>query len=131
MDGIATNLRTISGLRVTAYVPDQINPPQAVVDFPGEIDYHASFQHGKFAFEPSVTIIVGQAIDRVGTAALAAFASPTGTQSIHTAIEADRTLGGVVDDCIVVGFRRMTQEDVTGLGFYGGTFTLRVMASGI
>ena len=39
MDGIGARLATISGLRVANYVPDQVNPPQAVVDFPGEIDY--------------------------------------------------------------------------------------------
>lgn len=131
MTGISTNLQTIQGLRVVAYVPDQVNPPQAVVDFPNDIDYHAAFAHGKFTFEPTVTVLVSQAMDRVGNAALAAYASPTGANSIHTAIESDRTLGATVDDCIVLGFRRMTTEEFNGLGYYGGIFTLRVIATGI
>lgn len=131
MEAIETSLETISGLRTAEYVPDQIQPPIAVVDFPADIDYHAAFAHGKFMFEPTVTVIVSMAIDRIGTAALAGYASPTGTSSIHTAIETDKTLGGVVDDCIVLRFRRMTQEDVNGLGYYAGVFTLRVIATGI
>ena len=131
MDGIGTRLATIAGLRVAAYVPDQVNPPQAVVDFPGVIDYHAAFAHGIFRFDPTVTILVSQSIDRVGNKALGNYASPTGTNSIHAAIEGDRSLGGVVDDCFVVDFRRMTQEEFNGLGYYGGVFTLRVLAKGI
>jgi hypothetical protein len=131
MEGIETRLETISGLRTAEYVPDQINPPQAVVDFPGDITYHEAFAHGKFRVDPTVMILVSKVVDRVGTAALAAYASPTGTNSIHAAIEGDRTLGGVVDDCIVVSFRRLGQEEIDGLGFFGGVFTLHVIATGV
>jgi hypothetical protein len=129
--GIETQLKTIAGLRTNQYVPDQLNPPQAVVDFPGDITYHEAFAHGKFRFDPTVTILVSKAVDRVGTAALAAYASPTGARSIHTAIELDRTLGAVVDDCIVVHFRRLNQQEIDGIGFFGGVFTLHVIATGV
>src|SRR5207244_12318757 len=100
LSGIETRLKTISGLRTNAYLSYALNPPQSVVDFPVDIDYHAAFAHGLFRFEPTVIILVSANVDRVGTAALGAYASPTGTNSIHAAIEGDRTLGGVVDDCI-------------------------------
>ena len=131
MDGIGTRLATITGLRVANYVPDQVNPPQAVVDFPNAIDYHGTFVHGMMHSEFTVIILVSQVIDRVGSKALGDFASPTGTNSIHAAIEGDATLGGVVDDCTVVDFRRLTTAEWNGLGFYGGVFRLEVMAKGI
>ncbi len=44
-DGIAANLSTITGLRVSAFIPDNINPPIAIVT-PQNIEYHRSFQNG-------------------------------------------------------------------------------------
>jgi hypothetical protein len=129
--GIETRLKTISGLRTNQYVPDQLNPPQAVVDFPNPLTLHEAFAHGKFRLDPNVIILVSKTVDRVGTAALAAYASPTGTNSIHTAIEGDKTLGDVVDDGIVVEFRRLNQQEIDAPMFFGGVFTLHVIASGI
>ena len=130
MEGIETRLETIPGLRTAEYVPDQVNPPQAVVDFPGEIDFHVTAKHGLFTFEAQVIILVSKTVDRAGTAALATYASITGTNSIHAAIEGDSTLGGIVDDCYVRSFRRLGQEEIDGLGFFGGVFMLPVMAKG-
>lgn len=130
LTGIKANLSTISGLRLNDYVPDQLNPPQAVVDFPGEIDYHAAFHHGLLTFEATIIILVSKVVDRAGTAALAAYASPTGTNSIHLAIEADRTLGGVVDDCYVRSFRRLNQQEIDDLTFFGGVFSVPIKAKG-
>jgi hypothetical protein len=131
LTGIKTQLSTIPGLRVSDYVADQINPPQAVVDFPNPLTYHEAFAHGKFRIDPTVIILVSKTIDRIGTAALSAYASPTGTNSIHAAIELDKTLGGVVDDCIVFDFRRLNQQEIDALLFFGGMFTLHVIASGV
>lgn len=131
VEAIESALETISGLRTAEYVPDQVNPPMAIVDFPGDIDYHAAFANGLFTFEPTVIILVSKVVDRVGTAALAAYASPTGTNSIKVALEADKTLGGVVDDCHVVSFRRLTAQETVDIAFYGGVFTLRVYAKGV
>lgn len=128
---VETRLKTISGLRTSQYVPDAVNPPQAVVDFSGDINYHETFVHGKQRLELTVIILVSRVVDRVGNAALAAYASTSGTNSIHTAIEGDATLGSLVDDCTVGTFRRLGQEEIDGLGFYGGVFTLHVIAPGV
>lgn len=34
MQAVATNLKTINGLRVTPYIADQINVPQAIIEAP-------------------------------------------------------------------------------------------------
>ena len=41
--GIKTNLATISGLRVSDFQPDSINPPVAIV-FPIGVNYDETFQ---------------------------------------------------------------------------------------
>lgn len=129
MLGIEARLATISGLRTAEFDPDQINPPQAVVGVP-PMSYHTSFARGLFQLEPTITIFVSRFLDRVGQLALAAYANPTGASSVIVAVEGDKTLGGVVDDCIVVDFRPSGQLEVGLVAYYGGIFTLRVTAQG-
>jgi len=131
MQAIGTRLSTISGLRVTAYVSDQVNPPAAVVGVPPIPQYHGTFAHGKFQLEIPVTVLVSKVVDRIDQPALAAFADISGTNSIHAAIEADKTLGGTVDNCIVASFRPLGLDEVGALGYYGGEFVLRIIASGV
>lgn len=130
MSAIETRLATIAGLRVADIVPDQINPPQAIVGVPEIPQYHQSMGMGKFRLEPTVTILVSAALDRVGQRNLAGYANPTGAQSVRAAIEGDRTLGGTVDDCVVTAFRPLGMEEVGAIGYYGGVFTLAVIATG-
>ncbi|MEU8055710.1 hypothetical protein [Microbispora bryophytorum] len=131
LEGIESRLATIPGLRTSEIVPDQVNPPIAVVGVPPISNYHATMGRGKFALEPTVTVIVSSAMDRSGQRALAEYANPTGDKSIVAAIEGDKTLGGVVDDCIVVSFDPLGLESVGAVDYYGGLFTLRVVASGV
>jgi len=129
MQGIETRLKTISGLRTAPFRPDAVNPPQAFVSLP-RIDYHAAFAHGTMTIEPRVTLLMSRTLDRIGQPATAAYMDIAGTNSIHAAIEADRTLGGLSGvDCIVVDAQEGDLE-VGGLPFYGAIFTLKVMASG-
>ena len=130
MQGIETRLATISGLRVAEYKPGQVNPPQAVVGVPPIPEYHKTMRMGKFTIDPTVTVFVSAAYDRVGQLKLAGYADPAGSTSIRAAIEGDKTLGGVADDCIVVSFRPLGLEEVGALGYYGGLFVLRAVASG-
>src|SRR5260370_10128816 len=104
MIGIKNQLATITGLRISEYMADQVNPPHALVDFPNPIDYHATAKHGMQRFDPTVTLLVSATIDRVGMAALATYVCATGANSIHLAIEADSTLGCVFYVCFVSSF---------------------------
>lgn len=130
MTAVETRLKTIAVLNTAPFVPDQVNPPQAVVGVPPINQYHGAFAHGKFMLEIPVTVLVSRAYDAIGQPALAAFADIAGTNSIHAAIEADRTLGGAVDDCIVFSFRPLGNDEVGVLGYYGGEFILRISATG-
>jgi hypothetical protein len=130
MQGIETRLKTIDGLRVTYYIADQVNPPQAVVGCPPIDSYRATFRRGVFLLQPQVVVLTSAALDRVGQTALAEYANPTGARSIPAAIEGDRTLGGVVEDCVVDSFQPLGMEEVGLIGYYGGVFDLRVVAPG-
>ena len=130
MAGIETRLQTITGLRTNDISPGQIVPPCAIVGVP-PIKYRETMGRGTASLDMTVTVFTSASMDRAGQLALAAYASPTGSDSILTAIEADKTLGGVVNDCIVWDFRPLGLEEVGIVGCFGGLFNVRVLAQGI
>jgi hypothetical protein len=130
MSGIETRLATISGLFVSEIHPAQIVPPIAVVGVPAIPSYHLAMRAGSFEINPTVMVLVSATVDVAGQHQLAAYANPTGSSSVKTAIEGDRTLGGVVDDCLVESFRPLGLDEVNTIGYWGGVFTLAVYAQG-
>ncbi len=110
-DGIATNLATIPGLRTSAELPDQPNPPMAVVQL-NNVTYDQAFQNGLVLYNFTITVIVGRVAERVAQQRLNAYAS-TGTGGIKTALESDRTLGGQAFD---VKLQEMTNIGAITLG---------------
>lgn len=132
MAGIETRLATISGLRVNDVDPYNPTPPFAFVGMPDNIDYHATMGRGKAVLNFTITVGTSSVSDRSGQLALADYASFTGTKSIIGAIEGDRTLGGVVDDCVVTGFRKVDGFITLGQAtYFGGIFSVMVAATGI
>lgn len=130
MQGLEVRLATIEGLRTSYYVADQINPPQAVVGVPPIESYRATLQRGRYMLQPQIYIFVSAKLDRVGQTELAGYADVVGPTSIPAAVEGDRTLGGLVEDCVVDAFRPLGMEEVGLIGYYGGVFDLRVIAAG-
>jgi hypothetical protein len=127
-NGLATNLATISGLRTAATVPDQINPPVAVV-MPTSITYDTAFARtGGDEYEFSVMVIVGRVDERMAQNKLDAYCSGTGSQSIKAAIESNRTLGGKAFDCRVTSLRNYTQVSVADVTYLAADFAVQVYA---
>lgn len=127
-NGLATNLATISGLRTAATVPDQINPPVAVV-MPTSITYDTAFARtGGDEYEFSVMVIVGRVDERMAQNKLDAYCSGTGSQSIKAAIESDRTLGGKAFDCRVTSLRNYNQVSVADVTYLAAEFVVQVYA---
>ena len=110
-NGIATNLATIPGLRTSAELPDQPNPPIAVVQL-NNVTYDQAFQNGLVLYNFTITVIVGKVAERIAQQRLNAYAS-TGTGGIKTALESDRTLGGHAFD---VKLQEMTNIGAITLG---------------
>lgn len=102
--GIATNLRTIAGLRTSDTVPDNPQPPVAIVS-PSAIQYDLTFQRGLDLYNFTVMIVVGRASQRQAQRALDAFCAGTGASSVKAAIESNRTLTGLVNDLRVTSMR--------------------------
>ena len=48
--------------------------------------------------------------------------------SIRAALEADKTLGGVVSDCVVRSFKLLGQQEIDAYGAFGGEFEVSVLA---
>ena len=126
--GIATNLATVSGLRTAATVPDQINPPVAVV-MPTSITYDTAFaRSGGDEYEFSVMVIVGRVDERMAQNKLDAYCSGSGTQSIKAAIQSNRTLGGKAFDCRVTSLRSYNQISVADVTYLAAEFVVQVYA---
>ena len=106
--GLAANIATISGLRVSAEVPDNPSPPIAIVSL-NSITYDLDFKRGMTQYNMTVTLIVGRVAERDAQRKLDAFAG-NGERSIKTAVESDRTLGGSAFDCRL--------SEMTTLGAY-------------
>lgn len=126
-DGLGTRLATITGLRVSADIPDNPNPPIAVIG-PNTVSYDTAFQGGLTTYTFVVTVIVARVSERQAQTRLDAYASTSGTQSIKEAIEGDRSLGGIVADVRVT---EMTNVGAVLLGeanYIAANFAVTVYA---
>lgn len=114
--GLATRLATISGLRTSTYMPEQLNTP---IGFPvlESIDYHRAFQGGNVQMRFSVIVIVGRYLDRTAHASLDAFLSFSGATSVRAALEGDLTLGGVAQTLIVDSATNISSVSVAEADF--------------
>src|SRR5688572_29714068 len=108
MQGIETRLNTVTKLRAVDTVPDVIDPVTtggfAIVGVP-PFNYRTTFGRGKYEIDYTITVLTSNAVSRVGQQLLAGFADPGCGGSIIAAIEADHTLGGIVDHCWLLSFR--------------------------
>lgn len=98
--GLREQLRQIPGLRVVDNLPDQVNPPMAVMSVT-DVTFHRAFSGGDPIYQFVVTLIVARASERVAQDRLDAYTSFDGAQSVRAAIEADQTLGGIVSTSVV------------------------------
>ena len=100
-DALKANLQTITNLRVYDLIPDIVTPPCAVV---GQLDFTFDIDNARGLDQASVDVyvIVQRISERTGQDKLDLFLAGSGTGSIKTAIESDRSLGGLVDTLRVI-----------------------------
>lgn len=125
--GLAANLATIPGLRTTATVPDDISPPIAVT-FTSTITYDETFGRGLDRYEFSVLVIVGRVDARTSQNTLDAYCAPSGASSIKTAIESNRTLGGIIQDLRVTEMRNYGASNIQSVDYLTAEFVVTVYA---
>jgi len=124
---MAVNLATITGLRTSDFVPDDPKPPVAVV-MPPTITYDKAFGRGLDEYEFIVTVIVGRQSERSAQRLLDSLCAPTGSGSIKTAMESDRTLAGNIQDLRVTEMRRITSIIINETTYLSAEFTVQVYA---
>lgn len=122
--GLAARLATITGLRTYAYQPDQLNAPMAYSNL-DSITYHRTFG-GMTEQQYTVTVIVARATERTAEASVDGYTAYSGTTSVRAAIEADRTLGGVVDDLIVESATGIQSISANDTEYLSVDFVVRV-----
>lgn len=125
--GIATRLATITGLRNAATIPDQPNPPVAIV-IPQRLSYDTAFADGVHTYTFTVQVIVGRVAERISQNLLDGYVSPTGNASIKTAIEGDKTLGGKALDVRVTEMTAYQSLVVGEITYMGAEFEVSVLA---
>jgi hypothetical protein len=102
VDGIATNLATISGLRVYSEWPDSPNPPCAIV-MPSEEFVSPKTLDGGYdmAYDVIVLVPTASGMER-NLRTLNTYCDTSGSTSVRAAVESDATLGAVVSDLFFV-----------------------------
>jgi hypothetical protein len=90
--GLANNLATISGLRVSIDIPDNPTPPQAVIAIE-TVGFDNAFGQGLTQYSFTVSLIASRVSERNAQRKLDDYTS-NGAQSVKLAIESDKTLGG-------------------------------------
>lgn len=122
--GIADNLAAISSLRVSPTMVDSPRPPIAMV-YPSSIDFDLNANRGADTYTFVIFVLVGRADDRSAQNRLDGFI--TGPNSVKTAVESDRTLGGNADTCRVTGMSNYQQVSVGDTVYLGVEFEVEVV----
>ena len=125
--GLANRIATISGLRTAATIPDQVNPPIAIV-IPERLTYDDAFNRGLVTYSFLVQVIVGKVSERTSQNKIDGFINPTGTTSIKAAIEGDKTLNGVVFDTRVTEVTGYSVVQVGDIAYMSCEFRVTVLA---
>lgn len=126
--GIANNLAGISGLRTAPELPDNPNPPVALVQL-RTVEYDQAFQRGLAVYTFTVTVIVGRAAERIAQRRLNDYCDNTGSSSVKAAIESDKTLGGAAFDVRVVSMDNIGSLQANDAVYLAAEFTVNAYAS--
>lgn len=124
---LASSLGAIRGLRVEASVPDNPKPPTAIV-IPQGITFDMAMRRSLDEYEFSILLITGRMSERQAQNTLDAFCAPTGTSSIKAVINADATLGGVVQSARVTNMRNYGSLTVGDADYLSAEFAVTVYA---
>ena len=100
--GIAANLATLgTGQQVSPYPKQAPTPPALQVVGFDSIE-RTAFGRGSFGLPFQVQGLAGMATEEGAHVRLDKWLSPTATLSVWAALESDQTLGGIVDNLVVL-----------------------------
>jgi len=122
-DGLKANLATIPGLRTADTVPDNPNPPIAIV-LPQNVQFDNAFQRGMNTYTFAVLVVVNRVSERTAQNSLDAYISGTGTHSIKRAVESDKSLGGKAFDVRVSDVRNYGDITIGEINYFSAEFVV-------
>ena len=125
--GLATRLATISGLRTASTMPDNPNPPIAIV-IPDNINFDNAFQRGMDTLTFRIFVVVGRADERTAQNSIDSYCATSGASSIKAAIEGDKTLGGAAYNCRVTDMRNYGSVIIGEVTYLSCEFVVAVYA---
>lgn len=130
VDALRARLDTIDDLNTATILTANTPAPVAVVAPPGQGTYRGTFgANGYLGGEDwTVTVFVPESLGEDAMRVLHEVIDVDSDWSIYAAIGADPTLGGVVDQAVVQGWRFLSYEEVQGLGHFGVQLTVAVAA---
>jgi len=123
---IAEKLETIDGLNTYRNVPGSMAIPAAVV-FGPEINYDTAVRSDEYRF--SIVFYVSRTSESDGQDRLDDYLEPAGVLSTKAAVEADVTLGGLVDSVYVESVGDYGPQEANGILYIGASQRVRVMVT--
>jgi len=125
--GLVTNLLTVPGLRASAELIDNPNPPIALVNI-DSIDYDLAMSGGLTQYNVVITVIVGRAAEREQQRKLDLYCQPDGDYSVKRAVESNRSLSGVIQDLRVLSSGSIGSITINDQTYLAAEFTVTVYA---
>jgi hypothetical protein len=108
-------------------MPDNPNPPIAIVSL-DSVNYDRAYANGLVDYNFTVTVIVGRSAERIAQRTLDMYIS-TGENSIKSAIELDKSLGGSAYDCRVASLNSIGSIQLNDNTYLAADFTVTVIAN--
>lgn len=131
--GIAANIKAALGdVQCTGYLITNALAPAFEVELE-RIVYDGAMSRGLDEWFFTIRGFAASGTDRAAQMRMDAWIDSTGSQSVKTALEADRTLGGSVGDARVTQLGRVqafSPVNSPGTTLFGAEWTLRVLAAG-
>lgn len=125
--GLADRLATVPNLRVSMQIPEQVNPPMAVITR-SAVTYHQDMRRGLTRWDMQVQCLAGRMAEQQAQRVIDGWLSEEGKSSIPLAIEADGTLGGAAHDAVVTDAESLTSIQVGDSEYLGVIFNVVVYA---
>jgi hypothetical protein len=125
--GLAANIGKIPGLRTSVDIPDNPNPPIAVIAIES-VDYDGAFAGGLTEYNFIITVLSSRASERFAQQRLDSYTS-TGATSIKKAIESDKSLNGKAFDVRVTRMSNIGTVSLGEVSYLAADFAVTVYAN--
>lgn len=134
VEALGAAIATIDGIQSQGFMLPAPTAPYAQV-YPGgeagDINYDEAMGRGLDGCPFTVQVFSGAPLERTAQIKLLEYMAPEGDRSIKATLEADKTLGGLVDDLHVrscSGYRRFASEHLS-MPMLGATWHVDVMVT--